>query len=70
MDIKRKIKELVESEGFDRAVRLGQWKDWDLYVADSDEPCDVGLPQYILVSDQEVRWATYEESEEIMSSLS
>lgn len=70
MDIMRKIKDLAESEGFDRAVSLGRWKDWDLYVADTDEPCDVGLPQYILASDREVRWATYEESEEIMSSLS
>ena len=66
----RKIKDLVESEGFDRAVSLGRWKDWDLYLADTDEECSVGLPQYILASDQDARWASYEESEEIFATIS
>lgn len=69
MDISRKIKELAESEGFDRSISLGRWKDWDLYVADTNEECAVGLPQYILSSDREARWATYEETLEIMKSL-
>ena len=70
MDLMRKIKQLAESEGFDRVVSLGQWNGWDLHVADMDEECSVGLPQYILSSEKDVRWASYEETEEIMKSLS
>ena len=70
MDIKRKIRDLAEADGFDRVNSLGQWNGWDLSVADTDEECAVGLPQYILSSEREARWATESETLEIMASLS
>ena len=69
MDIMRKVKGLAESEGFDRVVSLGRYKNWDLYVAGLQEECVIGLPQYILASDQDVRWATIEETEDIMDTI-
>lgn len=70
MDIKRKIRDLAEADGFDRVNSLGRWNGWDLSVADTDEECAIGLPQYILSSEREARWATESETLEIMASLS
>lgn len=70
MDILRKIKDLALSEGFDRVERLGEWEGYDLFLADFDEPCDIGLPQYILASGREVRWASNDETSRIMTFLS
>jgi len=68
MDIKRKVMDLASAEGFDRINSLGRWKDYDLFQADTVEPCDIGLPQYILASSKEVRWANVDETEAIMSA--
>ena len=69
MDVERKIKDLASSEGFDRVVGIGSWRGFDVFVADTDAECAVGLPQYILVSGNNVRWATVEETEELMASV-
>ena len=70
MDMFDKIKELAASEGFDKTVDLGTWGDWRLFLAETSEDCFVGLPQYILASDREVRWASPSETDAIMASLS
>ena len=69
MNIKSKADKLAKSEGFDFARPLGQWKDMDLYVADTNEECEVGLPQYILSDGENVFWASDEEVLKIMASL-
>lgn len=70
MDMIDKIKDLAASEGFDKTVDLGSWSDLRLFLADTSEDCFVGLPQYILASDREVRWASPSETDAIMASLS
>ena len=69
MDVERKIKDLASSEGFDRVIEIGSWRGFDVFVADTEAECEVGLPQYILVSGNNVRWATVEETEELMVSV-
>ena len=68
MDIEKKINKLAQDEGFDFAKKVGSWSGRDVYVADTEEECCVGLPQYILVSGEDVRWASVKETEEIMAS--
>lgn len=70
MSIQSKADNLAKSEGFDHAKHVGQWKDMDLYVADTDEECCVGLPQYILSDGKNVFWASDEQVLEIMASRS
>ena len=70
MDILRKIKDLALSDGFDRVERLGEWEGYDLFLADTDEPCAIGLPQYILSAGKEARWASVDETMRIMAAMS
>lgn len=69
MDILKKVQSLAESEEFDLVNHLGQWNGWEIYVADTNEECAIGLPQYILASDKEVRWASDSETLSIMAFL-
>lgn len=69
MDALKKVQKLAKSEDFDRVNHLGQWEGWELYVADTSEECTIGLPQYILSSDKEVRWASDSETFAIMAFL-
>ena len=55
--------EFARRHGFPGAVYLGEWLNYKLFVADTD--LHVGLPQYILVADTSVRFATPEETESI-----
>lgn len=57
----------AKSEDFDYAEHVGQWHGADVFIAGFKEPCDVGLPQYILEKDGKVRWATVEETSVLMS---
>lgn len=55
--------EFARQHGFSGAVYLGKWLDYKLFVADTD--LFIGLPQYILVSNTSIRFATPEETESI-----
>lgn len=70
MDIPDHIIRLAKSEGFERVEPLGSWNGFDLFVADMDEECAIGLPQYILSSGDTARWASVDETDLIMSSVS
>lgn len=51
---------------FPGAVYLQDWHGYSLFVADEDS--FIGLPQYILVADDSVRFASPEETESILFS--
>ena len=69
MTIPEHISRLAKSEDFDRVEHLGRWNGFELYVADTDEECAIGLPQYILASGNNARWASVEETSAIMAEL-
>ncbi len=68
MDINKEIKKLAISAGFDLVESRGSWNGYELFNAGTKEDCDVGLPQFILASNKEVRWATVNEAKQIMAT--
>lgn len=72
MEIPAHIKQLASLEGCPDVKYLGKWKEYDVYSAFDKEFPFVGLPQYIIAeattNEQKARFATVEETEEIMSS--
>lgn len=67
------ITRLAKSEDFPVVKPLGGWEGFDVYLADTEDECAIGLPQYILFSPSALsapRWATPDETEEIMKSFS
>ena len=69
MAVSEHIKRLAKDEGFPEVRDLNRrWNDFDLYSAFDYEGPFIGLPQYILAKDETARWATAEETDEIMSS--
>ena len=69
MDIMRRIKDLAEASGFDLVERRGDWNGFKVFNAGCKEECDVGLPQFILLSGKTMRWASPFESREIMAAF-
>lgn len=69
MTIPEHINRLAKSEGFDRVEHVGSWNGFELYVADTDEACEIGLPQYILADGKAARWADVDETTDIMATL-
>lgn len=67
MDVPRNIKRFAKENGFPKVDFLMDWKGFPVYTAfDPDFPY-VGLPQYIISeTTANVRWATMDETEEIM----
>ena len=71
MEASENIKRLAKSEGFPEVKHVGHWDDYEVFCAfDPDFPY-IGLPQYILDHENiEPRWATLEETEDIMRPAS
>lgn len=61
------IKRLAKADGFPDVKYLCVWRDTDVYTAFDPEAPYVGQPQYVLADGTECRWATPEETEELMS---
>jgi len=70
MAVPANIKRLAESEDFPVVKHLGVWEEFDVYLADTEEECAIGLPQYILSASSSPRWATPDETEKIMEIFS
>lgn len=69
MEASENIKRLAKSEGFPEVKYIGNWRDYDLFSAFNPSAPYVGMPQYILFrADEKPRWASVEETEEIMAS--
>lgn len=68
MEIPVHIKRFAKKEGFPDVDYLGKWERFELYSAFSEKAPFVGLPQYILSDSKETRWASLNETEEIMES--
>ena len=68
MDINKKVNKFAKSEGFDYADSIGRYNGSDVFVAGYNDGCDIGLPQYILVLNEDIRWANNEETKKIMAS--
>jgi hypothetical protein len=68
MDIPINIKRFAKEDGNPEVRHLGSWKGMELYTAFDPEAPYVGPPQYILVEGDKPRWATFDETEEIMDS--
>lgn len=67
MQVPEIIKRYVKSAGFPEAAYVGRLDNYDVFSAfDPDFPY-IGLPQFILyIEKAKPRWATIEETEEIM----
>lgn len=62
-----KIVEFAKKNGYDDAIPLGPWREYDCYEpifdgATEDEPAIVGPPLIILVKGDEIRMSTEEEA--------
>ena len=62
-----KAKKLAKEIGLDKVEEIGSWKGYEVLVATSDQIRCLGLPQYILQQEKNARWATPEETLELMS---
>lgn len=56
-------KRFAKREGYNGADHLGQWEGFEVFCATSNEPVFIGLPPYILVSEDSARWPTASEQE-------
>lgn len=65
---KEAVISFVKQQGYDNAVYLGKWKDYDVYepVFDCADVSFVGLPFIILAKGDAVRMSTSEEAFEQM----
>lgn len=67
MDIPNNIKQFAKDGGAPEVKYLGVWKGMELYTAFDPQAPYVGQPQYILSEGGNPRWATYEETDEIIT---
>lgn len=67
MDIPNNIKQFAKADGYPDVKYLCPWKGKEVYSAFNPEVPYEGLPQYILADGEKLRWATFDETEEIMS---
>ena len=69
----RKVIQFVKENGFDTAVFLTQWGEYDVYEAvfenDEEEIPMIGVPQFILYQNGETRFTAFEEYQNISNSL-
>ncbi len=54
-----------EYDGYSDVERLGEWESYDVYCANTNEDTD-GDGVYVLVDEEEVRFADHDEADEIM----
>ncbi len=71
MEISAHILRFAKDEGFPQVEHLGRWNDLELYAASDPDFPYVGMPQYVLSKEgDKPRWATPDETEEIMQHFS
>ena len=67
-----KIKDFAKKQGFDAVDEIGVWEGFKVYEAyfnEGNEPDAIGLPQYILEKDNDLRFCEPEETFDIMDSI-
>lgn len=62
-----KVEKLLKEIGLKRAEKLGSWDEYIVLVGTSDDKRCIGLPQFILLKGDDARWATPEETIELMN---
>lgn len=62
-----KIKKLLKEIGLESTEELGSWNGYDVKVATSSTIMHLGLPQFILTKDEDSRWASPEETIQLMN---
>ncbi|MDO5862157.1 MAG: hypothetical protein Q4Q58_05140 [Thermoplasmata archaeon] len=50
---------------FTHLESCGTLDGWDAYQPHTGQPVIIGLPEYVLVRGDEMRWSTYEESRDL-----
>lgn len=69
----RKVIQFAKENGFDKAVFLTQWGEYEVYEAVFDnneaEAPMIGFPQFILYQNGETRFTAFEEYRKISNSL-
>lgn len=58
------IKEFAKQQGYDDALSIGKWKDFDVYepIFSGEDTSIIGVPFMILVKDDNIRMSTIEEA--------
>lgn len=71
MNIEDKVIKLAIEQGYDSALYSGTWNDYDVYspIFWDDDTAYVGLPEFILVKDSEVRWTNNEEWQKVLDEI-
>lgn len=66
-----KIAEFAKEQGYDNAVYIGRWKEYDVYepVTDQEETAYTGVPLVILVQGDTVRMSTVDEAYAQLDSM-
>ena len=70
MVVPENIKRFARSEDFPVVTHLGDWDGFTVFLADTEDECFIGLPQYILSKGSDIRWASPMETPKIMSHFS
>ncbi len=68
--MRQKVIEFAQSQGYETALRLKNWKGFEVYepIMKKDEVSYTGLPLLILVNGDEIRMSTPEEALEQLNS--
>ena len=66
------VRDFAKKKGFDAVGEVGSWKGFKVYEAYFDEGNEasvIGLPQYVLEKDSDLRFCEPEETFDIMDSI-
>ena len=68
--MRQKVIEFAQSQGYETALRLKNWKGFEVYepIMKKDEVSYTGLPLLILVKGDEIRMSTPDEALEQLNS--
>jgi hypothetical protein len=69
--IKKKIIKLAIKNGSDYAILNGFWNDYEVYapIFWADGIFDIGLPEFILAKDNEIRWTKDNEWQQLLEEM-
>ena len=68
MDIPEHIKHFAKEAGLPKETFIGKFGEFDVYVAFDPKAPYMGPSQYILSNKKVTRWASFDETEQIMST--
>lgn len=64
------IEEITELQGFDYPEKLGKWGEWEIFALRMNNPnAFTGRPFYLMRKDNEIRFSTPQEAEDIFEAL-